>query len=284
MPPSSLCTRTKPRRIFAVDGNLYLHRVFHTVTYETEDKNRAIAWSFLGRVLQDAIAVRAQKIVVVFDGSEIFRYAIYEKYKGERGDNSEVYAALPEVKRVLREACIPVIQRKRFEADDVLCALAHLFSPDHDVVIGARDKDTYQYLKPGVRLYDSAYRVKGELQPRYVTHEDVLTLMGVPAHQALAYQCLVGDGTDGVPSVVGPATAKKGLAKWGTLREFIANDEHLQTKIKALKFNRKLVELRRDSLPEARPDLDFKASPSDRMPAKYHAWASIAAPRSKGLF
>ena len=269
--------------LYAVDGNWILHRVFHTVTYATEDKNRAIAWSFLHRVCQDALAVRAQKLVVAFDGSDIFRYHIYPQYKGERGSNAEVYESLPEVKKVLKEARITVIHRRKYEADDVLCTLAAMFEPDHDVVIGTKDKDSYQYLKSGVRLYDSSYRVKGELAPRYVKHTDVEELMGVPHTQALAYQCLIGDGIDGVPSVLSKGEAKKGLAKWGTLKKFIANDKRLQENLAALSLNRDLVQLRTDALPEV-PDLTFKKSSSDRMPKVYFAWARVAAPVSRGLF
>lgn len=280
----------KPK-ILGVDGNWILHRVFHTTTYETSDKGRAIAYNFLSRVCLDAIAVKATHLLVAFDGSSVFRYDLYPEYKGQRGDNSEVYAFLPEVKRLLKAAGITVIHRKKFESDDVLRSLAEAYPYDvASVVLGTRDKDAYQGLREGVQLYDSSYRVRGELRPRFVSAADVLDIFGVPAGRpALEYQILFGDGTDNVPHLMGAATAKKGLLKWGSIKAWCKGDPKMAAWFREnrdrLVLNRSLVELRADvALPELEDLLVGPPSDVKAMPKPWHAMNDMMHPKSKGLF
>lgn len=275
--------------LFAYDGNWLLHRVYHTTWGDKKAKDFGfrLANAMLGKFCKDALAVKATHAALVFDGSSVFRYDIYENYKsGRLGPTNPVYDNLNEVIRRCRDNGLQVIQFKKFEADDVLCALAHTYSPTHEVVIGTVDKDSFQYLKPGVRLYDSSYKVDGSYRPRYITHKDVPLKIKVTAEQSLDYQTLIGDGTDGFKGPFTPAYSYKGLIKYGSIQEWAKQDKEFRTKLKAnwkgVQLCRQLAELRHDCLPpnfELRP---FRYFPqNDWLSADYHAYGSSL--RTKGL-
>lgn len=269
-------------RTLAVDGNWVLHRIFYTTTYAVKDLSASIAWNFLNRICIDALAVKASSIIVAFDGFDVFRYHVYSQYKGNRGDNSDVYAHLDKTKEFVRSAGIQVIHKPSYEADDISCSLA---SVTDNLVIATKDKDTYQCLRPGVSLYDSSFRVNGQLRPRFVHDSDVKTLTGLSPKQFHAYQVLIGDGIDNVPRLMSPAKAKAGIKTWGTFSKWCANDKEIRNwaakNRKALALNHKLVTLVSDLQLKIKP---MKLVTEGSWPRAYSTFVDVLNPRSRGLF
>ena len=269
--------------ISGIDGNWVLHRIFYTQR-PTPNFSQAIAYRFLQKICSDSLAAKSTHLVCVFDGSEVFRYDIFPEYKAQRGDNSKVYEHLPFLRKYLRSAGIHVVQRKKFEGDDVLCALANRYGDDHKVVIHTRDKDSYQYLRPNVTLYDSSFKP----HPRVVTHKMVPELTGLPPRLMIQYQALVGDGVDNVPKLLTPAPAKKGLLAHGSISAWAKEDKVFRKLVKAnrakLMLNRELVTLRADSLS---PDFELQAITKyarTGLPSSYYDLVDRMNPKTKALF
>jgi 5'-3' exonuclease len=254
---------------------------------ESRDPAALMCKRFLAMICNDALAARCTNLVVAFDGDKVFRFKLYAKYKGERGEGSKVYDHLDLVKSYLDEVGIQVIHAREYESDDILCSIAN----QGDMVGGTRDKDSYQYLRKGVRLFDSSFKVKvgGKMKPapRFITHEDVPVLLkGLTAKQSLDYQTLIGDEIDGVPQLVTPARARNGIMEHGTLKAWLAADKTLRRELKPkaeqLNLNRKLVRLV--------PDLKLKLRPIQwnkdvqSLPNGYANFKTFCNPRSKGLF
>jgi 5'-3' exonuclease len=274
------------KRLFAVDGNWYLHRIFHT-QYKTANMAGAIANRFIQLICKDALAVKATRLVVAFDGNSIFRFSIFPDYKSGRKKAKEAsgkespYVYLPTLLSLLAEYGIPVIQKSRYEADDILRSIVSQEKDEFEVWIGCRDKDAYQYVSDGVFLYDSSFKP----QPRTLNAQKIKELTGYTPKQFLAYQLLYGDEIDSIPNLMKPAQIKKGLATYGSLKKWRSSDKQFASFWKkneeALKLNAKLVRLV-DGIELEIPAVKFIKD--DMLPSAYIAYAAFCKPKSKGLF
>jgi DNA polymerase-1 len=276
--------------VFGVDGNWYLHRVFHILKGRIDPEHEAfgaqLAKAFLAKVCVDALAVRATKLMVAFDGDAVFRYQLFPAYKANRGSNDEVYRNLKIVIKALKKAGVICLQLAEFEADDVLAGLARKYRKEAKrVVLGARDKDAYQYVRDNVILYDSGYTVGGRPSPRYLDAEAITNLTGLPPRLHVQYQALIGDGIDNVPKLVSPVKAKKGLLAHGSIKDWVAADPEIA---KILRKNRKQLLLNRE-LVKLRSDLPVKAArivkdEAGDYSSSYYNLVAFMNPKSKGLF
>lgn len=292
--------KTTEGRVFVVDGNWYLHRIFHTQSADSKDPARAMAYRFAAMVCKDALAVKAARVLVAFDGANIFRYKLFQDYKANRREDKEdvdlihnkeglvsdegVYEHLEVVKVYMTELGFPVVQYSEYEADDVLCSVA---ASNSDVVGGSRDKDAFQYMRRrGLGFYDSSFKVKGKPAPRMVTYDDVEAIMGVPPELCLDLQTVIGDGVDNIPQLYPKAKAIKGLKKWGSLREWLQGDKEFAKLIRKSKaqlyLNRKLVTLKKDIKVDI-PNIVWRKS-DPKLPLAYVHFKDFCNPKSRGLF
>ena len=85
-------------------------------------------------------------------------------------------------------------------------------------IISTGDKDIAQLVKPGVTLVNT-------MTNEILDEAGVCAKFGVPPDRMLDYLALVGDATDNIPGVekVGPKTAVKWLAQYGSLDNLIAH-------------------------------------------------------------
>ena len=266
-------------KILAVDGNFYMHR-FHSVLSQSENVSKSMCHMFVNSVCRDALANRCDRILVAFDGSQVFRHALYSDYKASRTKKcgTSPYDYLQDVKSYLSELGIPNVQLKKYEADDVLASVA---TQNPKVVIATKDKDAYQYLRHGIILWDATHKP----EPKVTKDSDVKSKFGVEPSQCVEYQMLVGDGVDTIPSVIGQAKAKKGLTKWGTIKNWAANDEAFRAivieNLSQLKRNQKLVTLVK-TIKVSIPPIEWNKDPD--VPTNYIKLKEFCNPRSKGLF
>ena len=264
-----------------VDGNWIIHRAFYTTPEDVENRGDAICKKFVSMVCKDALANKATHILVAFDGARIFRYKLYPDYKAnrEKGDGKTPYDYLDGLIAYLNELGIKVIQNHRYEADDVLCSLAK--NTEGKLVISTKDKDAFQYLRPGVVLYDSSAKPT----PTVTTHKDTKKRLGVDANLCLDLQTLLGDSIDNVPQLVSKAKAIKGLTTWGSIKEWLANDKTFRKEMRKhkeeLTLNRKLVRLV-STIEDAVADKPKWSTNKDV--TAYVVWKDFANPKSKGLF
>jgi len=301
--------KIKKGRIFMPDGNWYLHRAFNTL-HTKRPIEEALPHHFMSMVCRDALRTNSQYLLVAFDGPRVFRYKVYANYKGERDKKragsapvdpdsgiaqGNLYDYLPDVYDLLNRAGIVYFQPRTFEADDVGCSIAHAYSSEYDVVIGTQDKDSYQFLKPGVRLFDSSHKnKKGETDPIYITAEDAERKKGVKVSQMVQYQILIGDKGDSIPSIQGMTEAKARdiLSHHGNLATWYANGSpddriFMETQKENMRRNRKLVTLSVDAVPPT-PVEDWKIPKSKSkdkdLPKVFHEWHNFVWPKSRGLF
>lgn len=289
------------KKLFAVDGNWYLHRVYYTINPVHRDPASALVYSFISMVLKDALAVQATNLLVAFDGPKVFRYELYPKYKANRSEKGselkvregfkDVYAYLPSLLSSLSELGIPWTQPNVYEADDVLCSAVNKYGSQCFIYCGTKDKDAYQYLNSNCSLYDSSHKVNGEFRPLIIDQEKAEKAKGVKVQQMVAYQTLIGDSIDNVPKIITPLKAKQLLNDYPTISKALRSKEwsYLSTRREDMKLNAKLVKLSTDvPLPELDslviPKKELDDEYRKHLPKHYFNYIEFRWPRSKGLF
>ncbi len=163
----------------------------------------------------------AQYVACVFDASgPTFRDALYPEYKANRSPMpDDLRSQIEPIHTVMRLLGWPVIAVPGVEADDVLGTLARLAAQQGiEVIISSGDKDLSQLVDEHITIIDTMNGKRRDVAG--VTAE-----FGVPPSLMLDYQNLVGDTVDNVPGVakVGPKTAAKWLAEYGSLANLVAH-------------------------------------------------------------
>ena len=274
--------------ILAVDGNFYLHRVFH-VNARARVGGGSIANNFLSLVCKDAYLAKCKKVIVAFDGDDLERSKV-SSYKSARKDSKDndgkdsPYIHLHSVIKILESAGVPWIQLPKYEADDILCSIA---CNNKNVFVATRDKDAYQYILRGdIKMFDSTNKSKGgTYTPKITSRADIEKDTGMKPEIWLDYQTLVGDKVDSIQNLMKPSKAKASLIKFGSIKMWGRKDKEFREWLKAslneVTENRFLVKLKTD----IKIDLpDILWSKNQNLPKTYFTLQDFVNPKSKGLF
>jgi DNA polymerase-1 len=237
-----------------VDGSSYLYRAFHalpdlrTRSGEPTGALRGVV-SMLRRMVEDG---KPERFAVVFDApGKTFRDDWYPQYKANRTAMPDDLARQIEPLHELVAAHgWPLLMIDGVEADDVIGTLAAQAQKEgYDVVVSTSDKDLAQLVCRGVTLVNT-------MSNETLDEAGVVAKFGVRADQLLDLLTLVGDSVDNVPGVpkVGPKTAAKWLAQYGTLDAIIAHaaeiggvvGDNLRATLDWLPQGRRLLTVRTD--------------------------------------
>jgi DNA polymerase-1 len=261
-----------------VDGSSYLYRAFHalpdlrTSGGEPTGALRGVL-SMLRRIAEDE---KPDYFAVVFDApGKTFRDAWYSEYKAHRPPMPEdLVRQIEPLHELVRANGWPLLMVDGVEADDVIGTLANeAVAVGIDCVISTGDKDLAQLVRPGVKLVNT-------MSNETLDEAGVVGKFGVRPDQILDFLALTGDVVDNVPGVpkVGPKTAAKWLAQYGTLGEIVAHaneipgvaGENLRATLDWLPQGKRLLTVKTDcALPVAPTELVIGAPDSDRIRSMY---------------
>ena len=218
--------------LLLVDGSSYLYRAFHAmpdlraVPGDASSVPTGAIRGMINMLQSLRKEVPAQFAACVFDAKgPTFRDEIYPQYKANRSPMpDDLRAQIEPIHEVValmgwRVLCVPGV-----EADDVIGTLATLGAAQGmDVVISSGDKDLAQLVSERITIIDTMNGKRRDVAG--VTAE-----FGVSPQQMLDYQTLVGDSVDNVPGVpkVGPKTAAKWLAQYGSLAGILAHASEIK--------------------------------------------------------
>ena len=256
--------------LLLVDGSSYLYRAFHAMP---DRRNKAGAptgavYGVLNMLRRLDSDYKADYRACVFDAKgKTFRDDLYPDYKAHRPPMPDDLARQIEpLHECIRALGWPLLMIDGVEADDVIGTLTQEASRQGiECIVSTGDKDLAQLVNPHVRLVNT-------MNNEVLDEAGVLAKFGVTPARIVDYFALVGDSADNVPGVdkVGPKTAVKWLAQYGTLDEVVAHaaeiggavGENLRRALDFLPLGRKLVTVVCDlDLPLRVADL--AASPPD---------------------
>ena len=205
------------KTLLLVDGSSYLYRAFHALPYlrNRKDEPTGAIYGVLNMLRRLHKDTRADYSACVFDAKgKTFREDVYPKYKANRPPMPDDLAAqIAPLHETIKAMGWPLLIVEGVEADDVIATLAREAEREGmRVVISTGDKDIAQLVSPGITLVNTMSNEK-------LDEEGVEKKFGVRPERIIDYLALVGDAVDNVPGVekVGPKTAAKWLAQYGTL-------------------------------------------------------------------
>ena len=239
--------------LLLVDGSSYLYRAYHAMPdlrapdgFPTGAIHGMVA---MMKRLRDQVIGSGPggHAACVFDASgPTFRDAWYDQYKAQRAPMPEdLRAQIPPIHEVVRLLGWPVIEVPGIEADDAIGTLARVGAAGgHRVIVSTGDKDLAQLVTDQVTLINTMSNERLDIA-------GVVAKFGVPPERIVDLLTLVGDAVDNVPGVdkVGPKTAAKWLAEYGSLDGVINNaanikgvaGDNLRKALDWLPMGRKLV-------------------------------------------
>ncbi len=198
----------------------------------SEGLNTSVVFGF-AKFLRELLAKESPDLLgVVFDppgGS--FRREIFPAYKANRSETPEdIILSVPYVKELVEAMCIPVLEVKGYEADDVIGTLAHKgVAAGYSVYMVTPDKDYGQLVGDNCVIYkqkDNAVEIidKAAINAKYGIEEPQLV------RDILA---IWGDSADNIPGVagIGEKGACKLVQEWGTVENILANAASIKGKI-----------------------------------------------------
>ena len=242
------------KTLVLVDGSYYLFRAYHAMPAftNTAGEPTGAIYGVLNMLHKLRNDYNPDYFAVVFDAKgKNFRNDWYPEYKANRPPTpEELTRQIDPLHQIIHAEGYPLLVIDNVEADDVIATLARR-AEAHNVrtIISTGDKDLAQIVDENINLINT-------MTNKLLDCAGVIEKFGVPPERIVDYLTLVGDSVDNVPGVpgVGPKTAAKWLAQYGTLDEIVKQSdhisgrvgEHLRATLGRLELGRKLVTLRSD--------------------------------------
>jgi DNA polymerase-1 len=221
------------KRLFLVDGMSNIFRSYYAIRGLSNSKGQPTNATYgftvtLRKLMKDH---RPDYLGVVLDSKEMtFRQEQYADYKAHRPDMPEdLVAQLPYILRVCEALRVPVLRIPRYEADDIIGALAtQATDAGLQTVVVTNDKDLSQLVRD-----DEVLMLRVDKNGENLLNEDgVKAKYGVRPNQIVDWLGLMGDAVDGIPGA--PGIGEKGaaslLAEFDTIDNALANWEQVKKK------------------------------------------------------
>src|SRR5213080_2039187 len=233
--------------LFLIDGSNNVYRSYFAIRNLTNSSGLATnaVYGFtqtLKKLLNDH---KPDSIAVAFDiGSSKTRHEAFADYKKDRRPMpDDLSVQLPFVNEVLEGFHIPVIGVEDWEADDLIGSIACTARDrGYDVVIATSDKDFYQVVGDGIRLYHTGREVLYDAK-------GVEETFGLPPQKVVDVMAIMGDAIDNIPGVpgIGEKGAKALISDYGSLEGVYENLDKLKpAQRKKLEENRDKAFISRD--------------------------------------
>jgi DNA polymerase-1 len=229
------------KRLFLLDGMALIYRAHFALIQAPIRNSKGVNTSALYGFINTLLAILEKEnpthIGVAFDTSAPTpRHVKFPAYKAQRDEMpEELAAAIPHVKALCRAFHIPVLVLDGFEADDIIGTLVKRAEPEgFESFMVTPDKDFAQLLSKQTFMWKPG---------RKGTDHEIITLDQLPGIWGVAEPDhiidllgLMGDASDNIPGIpgIGPKTAQKLIAEFGSIENLIANAAKLKGKQKEL--------------------------------------------------
>ena len=251
-----MASRKKPK-VALIDAHALIHRAYHALppmsTKQGQPTNAA--FGFTTMLLKMLTTVKPTHVVAAFDvKGKTFRHEQFAEYKAHRKAlDDDLVVQFNTVREVVRAFNIPIIEKKGFEADDIIGTLTEQLTGTTETVIVTGDADTFQLIDDDTSVFTLQRGVTDTIS---YDAEKVREKYGFGPELVVDYKGLAGDSSDNIPGVegVGDKTAKELIRKYGSIEQIYEYLEELPTRAKnrltghkkdAL-FSRKLATIKRN--------------------------------------
>jgi len=218
------------KKLLLIDGSSYLFRAYHGLPPLSHNRHPTGAIYGVLNMLRKLIVDEApDNIAVVFDAKgKTFRNDIYAEYKANRPPMpDDLRVQIEPLHRIIKALGLPLVVIDGVEADDVIGTFSvEATRKGYSVLISTGDKDMAQLVNADVRLINT-------MTNHLLTESSVPEKFQVKPNQIIDYLALMGDTSDNIPGVpkVGPKTASKWLAEYGSLQGVMDHAQDIKGKV-----------------------------------------------------
>ena len=227
------------KKLFLLDGMALVYRSYFAFMrnpmINSKGNNVSAVFGFLNALLEIIDKQDPTHLAVAFDVSgKTFRHDEFPEYKAQRDETpEEIRAAVPQIKEFLAAFNIPVLTKQGFEADDIIGTLARRAEKEgFDTYMVTPDKDFAQLVDEHTFMMKPA---KKGAEPEVLGVKEVLEQWGIErVEQVVDILGMAGDAADNIPGIpgIGPKTAQKLIATYGSLENMLAHTDELKGKQK----------------------------------------------------
>ena len=224
-------------KLFLLDAYALIYRAYYAFIknprINSKGMNTSAIMGFVNTLNEILTKEQPTHIGVAFDHGKTFRDEAFPSYKAQREETPEdIRASVPIIKQIIKAMHIPVLQVDGFEADDVIGTLAtkagkagittYMLTPDKDY--GQLVSDNVFMFRP---RHGGGYETMG---PSEVCEKYALS----STSQVIDLLALMGDSADNFPGCpgVGPKTAAKLIAEFGSIDNMLANSSKIKGKLR----------------------------------------------------
>lgn len=214
------------KKLFLLDAFALIYRSYYAFIknprYNSKGLNTSAILGFTNTLLEVLEKQKPSHIAVVFDPKgKTFRHEEYSEYKAQRPPMpEEIRSSIPYIEDILKGFNIPALSVEGYEADDVIGTLAHKAdSKLFEVFMMTPDKDYAQLVREHIFMFKPKRSGKEE---EVWGVAEVKENFGIENPiQVIDTLGLMGDSSDNIPGCpgIGPKTAQKIIAKYGTIED-----------------------------------------------------------------
>ena len=218
------------KKLILVDGSSYLFRAYHGMPkFDHNGHPTGAIYGVINMIKKLLKDYQPEYIAVVFDAKgKTFRNDIYPEYKANRPPMpDELRVQIEPIHNILKAQGLPLICIEGVEADDIIGTLCvEAVEAKMSVLVSTGDKDMAQLVNENVELINT-------MNNQIMNQQTVVEKFGVKPDQIIDYLALMGDSSDNIPGVpkVGPKTASKWIAEYGSLQAVMDNADSFKGKV-----------------------------------------------------
>lgn len=235
------------KKLILIDGNAIFHRAYHSMPPFKNQKGEVTnaIYGFMRMLMELYGKEQPEYLGIAWDRkAPTFRHEKYKEYKGTRSaPPDDLYPQLPRLKEIIKAFNIPMLEKDRYEADDLIGAAAHKAEQEEDlrIIILTGDQDFFQLVSDKTFIMTP---IKGVREVKIYDAYKVKEKIGVRPDQIVDFKAISGDSSDNIPGVpgIGPKGASGLLQKYETLENIYEHlDELKPGHQKKLEENKKLA-------------------------------------------
>lgn len=227
------------KKLFLLDAYALIYRSYFAFIrnprFNSKGLNTSAVLGFTNTLEQLLSSENPTHIAVVFDvHGDTFRHEMFKEYKANREAMPEdIRVAIPYIRDIIQAYNIPILEKKGFEADDVIGTIAKKAEKEGFLTyMMTPDKDYTQLVSENILMYKPA---KGGNKPEIWGIDEVKeNFMVEDPLQVIDVLGLMGDSADNVPGCpgIGPKTAMKLISTYQSINGIYENIDKLKGKQK----------------------------------------------------
>ncbi|MDR2428281.1 MAG: DNA polymerase I [Candidatus Margulisbacteria bacterium] len=221
-------------QFYLIDGHALAYRSFFALPVSmmtTSGQTTNAIYGFCKTLFSLLEEKKPDAIAVAFDLPQpTFRHELYKEYKAQRPPAPDEFRSqVPLLKKIVRQANIPIFELAGFEADDILGTVAgQAARAGYAVRILTGDKDCMQLVNEQIHLLmpQKSTAALKEIDAAAVGER----YGGLQPAQIIDLKALMGDSSDNIPGVpgIGEKTAVALLQEYGNIENLKKNIESIK--------------------------------------------------------